>query len=123
MAIDPKRITYTLNYPKGSVTATLGLLEKMGAAFTPKWDATVLGPKPGSNRRRRSYATTQRSAAKGGRNVIIRMRDGTEWQARITGAMLDFETYVLNRLGTVNVFGVYTARGTKYGPEFKDTLL
>jgi hypothetical protein len=121
VALDPKRVTYTINYPGGTMTATLGMINAMMGTVVPVWNAVILPPKAGSNRRRRSYATTQRSAAKGGRNVIVKLADGTEWLVRVTGAMLDFESFVLNKIPDGRVFAAYTARGSKYGPTIEAT--
>jgi len=117
MAADPKARLMTVTYPKGSMTATVGLVEFLLGAQNLRWSESSLPALPGG-RRRRKYGTKQRATAIGGRELKLKLSDGGTWTVRVTGADIDFLDYVLARAGTGKVLSAYTARGTIYGPQF-----
>lgn len=120
MAADPKAKLLTVTYPKGTMTATRGLIEFMLGTQTLQWKAPSSGPQLPGSRRKRVYGTRQRAAAAGGRELTVVINDGSSWVVRVTGADIDFLDYVLSKAGTTKIQKVYTKRGTIYGPQFPE---
>lgn len=117
MAADPKARLMTVTYPKGSMTATVGLVEYLLGVQNLRWSAASLPALPGG-RRRRKYGTKQRATAIGGREIKLKVAAGGTWTVRVTGADIDFLDYILTRADGSKVLQAYTARGTLYGPQF-----
>ena len=116
MAIDPKAESVTLSYEGGTATAPLGTLEALFGTLTFQWLAPIGDPGP-TGRRRLKYGRRQRSRAKAGKPVSVRLANGDVWTVRITGADMDFLDKLITQSGA-NVAQVWTPRGTLYGPQF-----
>lgn len=116
MAIDPNATSITLSYEGGTATAPLGVLEALFGTLQFQWLAPIGEPGP-SGRRRLKYGRRQRSRAKAGKPVSVRLNSGDVWTVRVTGADIDFLDKLLTQSGA-NVAAVWTPRGTIYAPQF-----
>ena len=106
----------TLSYPKGTVTATRGLLQYLFGVQFSSWLAPVSDSTGTSGRRRRKYGTKQRTNARAGRVLYLKLSNGETYSVRVTGTDLDFVAWIRERADEVEQ--IYTARGTIYGPQF-----
>jgi hypothetical protein len=119
MAVDPKSRLVTITYPKGHMTASVGLVEYLLGNVALKWEKSSTPAAPGG-RRKRKYGTKQRSSAIGGREITLQTGDGKSWKVRVAGADIDFIDYILANTAAGKVVGAYTARGSTYGPQFPE---
>jgi hypothetical protein len=119
MATDPKARRITVAWPKGTMTATLGLIEYMLGDQKLVWQAPGGGTGAGGARKRK-YGAKQRATALGGRPLTIVLDNGEAYTARVTGADIDFIDFVLAKIGENKVLNIYTPRGTIYGPQFPE---
>ena len=117
MAADPKSRLMTVTYPKGHMTASVGLIEYLLGTVQLQWLAPATPAAPGT-RRKRKYGAKQRASAIGGREITLQTGDGKSWKVRVAGADIDFIDYILGNVAPGKVLGAYTARGTTYGPQF-----
>ena len=118
---DPNAQLVTLSYTKGTVTGTLGLLSYLFGTKLGDWVDNAIPPASPGGRRRRRYGTRQRSNARAGKPIFLRLKDGGVFTVRVTGADLDF----LPRLAAAGdkVVNAWTPRGTIYGPKPIDTVI
>lgn len=117
MAKDPAAELAYLSYKGGTMAATRGLITALFGTTLQWEDPRAESPTPGG-RRRRLYGSKQRTAARSGKIVYIKLSDnrGT-FSCRITGAMLDFLGELISQTGLA-VEEVYTARGSVYSRQF-----
>ena len=122
MAVDPKARLNTIAYPKGTVTATRGLLEFLFGATTPNisWQVPTDAVVPGGGRRRRKYGTRQRENARAGEPMQLILNNGEAYTVRITGTHTNFIDAFLAKGGGAKVANIYSERGTIYGPQVQD---
>jgi hypothetical protein len=110
MAVDPLAREQTITYPKGSVTAPLGLLNYIFGDVVPVWEKGDDGPG------RRPYGTRQRANAAAGEPISLKLVDGGTYTVRVTGTHKNFIDQILSKSqGTV--LECYSERGTIYGPQ------
>lgn len=119
MATDPKARRITVGYPKGTMTATIGLIEYLLGEQKLVWTNNTSGT-TADGKRKRKYGSKQRALALGGRPMSIVLDNGETYTARVTGADLDFIEFVLARVEENKVLNIYTPRGTIYGPQFPE---
>jgi hypothetical protein len=119
MATDPKARRITVAYPKGTMTATVGLVEYLLGEQKLVWTNSSSGTTV-DGKRKRKYGSKQRALALGGRPMSIVLDNGETYTARVTGADLDFIDFVLARVEENKVLNIYTPRGTIYGPQFPE---
>lgn len=117
MATDPKARRITVGYPKGTMTATIGLIEYLLGTQKLVWTNNASGT-TADGKRKRKYGSKQRALALGGRPMSIVLDNGETYTARVTGADLDFIEFVLSKVTNNKVLNIYTPRGTIYGPQF-----
>ena len=120
MAVDPKAVKTTVSFKGGTLTATLGLIEYVFGAQKTTWQPIADAPTVPGGRRRRKYGTRQRSQAEGGRVLYFKLDTGGLWTVRTTGADIDLIDELLVKADTAKLKNVYTARGTKFGPQYAE---
>lgn len=120
MAPDPKARLRTIGYHKGTVTATKGLFEYIMGSTIDSWEQPILTPGVPGKRRRRRYGCRQRSLARGGKVLNLKLDNGETYQCRITGCDIDFIAWLVGK-GT-KVQEVYTPRGTIYAKQFASSI-
>lgn len=118
---DPNAQLVTLSYPKGTVTGTLGLMTYLFGTKIGSWVDNSVPPATPGGRRRRKYGSRQRSNARAGKPMFLRLKDGGVFSVRITGTDLDFLPH-LEAVGD-KVVNAWTPRGTIYGPKPVDATL
>lgn len=113
-ATKPDNREVTLTYPKGSVSACLGLIKYLFPSVKFAWK-TPTGTTPRG--RRRSFNYKRRSPSDAGEPLRIMMKDGTSWWVRITGTPQDFIRALFAETDDDRFTGIYTQRGTNFLPE------
>lgn len=135
MALDPKARKVALNFPGGSLTASVGLLEAIfgpdmggagGTESTKQISVTghsrvrVIGG-PSTNVAANSYTLTKypsidKSGAAGGEAIALRVA-GKSWTARLSGSHQDFVAFL--KTTTLALSGPlfwFSEKGKQYGP-------
>lgn len=110
-APDPKAKLVTLFYSGGSVSATRGLIDFLFPSWSPSWL-----PDGESGPRRRPFGSRQRENRAGGEVMTLQLANGETWNVRITGTHTAFIQAVLNQGNPDQVVGVFSERGSSYGP-------
>lgn len=119
MAVDLDARDATIAYEGGTFTATRGLIRTMWPDAQFRWSNPIATTTSG--RRKFKFGRRQKSLAKGGKVLNIRLNDGTAWQGRITGDDIDFVNELLVSLLN-NVQEVWTERGTVYSAGYATNL-
>lgn len=118
---DPKARKITVGYPGGTMSATIGLVEFLLGAQRLVWTLPVEG-ETADGKRKRKYGSKQRATARAGRPMTLVLDNGDSYTARVTGADMDFITFVLAKVRDNKVLNIYSPRGTIYGPQFPEDL-
>lgn len=121
MARDPNAQIVTLSYPKGTVTGTLGLMTYLFGTKLGSWVDNTIPPDAPGGRRKRRYGTRQRTNARAGRMIFLKLTSGKVFSVRVTGADMDFLPYLQKAADKVS--NAWTQRGTIYGPKPEDGTL
>lgn len=106
--MDPKAKRSAVNYFGGRVVGALGLLEYLFGANDVASGYTV---KTDSRGRRRLTGLMNRTAAVGGKQLLIHTKDGNTWQLHYSGALTDWALAGVPKLNASVVAGWSTARG------------
>lgn len=113
MARDPLARRYTISYPKGTMHASLGLLNYLFGPQALDWPPGGVEQGP-SGRRRFKYGGRQKAAAAAGEEVFLDLGAVGVFSVRVSGAMVDFLQYILP--ATENkILAIWTKRGTEWG--------
>jgi hypothetical protein len=141
MALDPKTTQIALNFPGGSLTAKVGLLEAMfGPNLTGAGESVttstvsvtghsrvrVIGG-PGKevgafNYVRKKYPSAVNGGAAGGEPIALKV-NGKYWTARLSGSHQDFNDFLTGASFFLNeAFFWRSERGTGYGPFGENAL-
>ena len=117
MAKDPGAELGYLSFKGGTMAAPKALITALFGTSLSWEDPRAAAPAPGG-RRRRLYGSKQRTSARSGKIVFLKLSDnrGT-FSVRVTGAMLDFVGELITQTGSA-VEDVYTARGSLYTRQF-----
>lgn len=118
---DPNAQLVTLSYTKGTVTGTLGLMSYLFGTKIGTWVDNSAPPDSPGGRRKRRYGSRQRSNARAGRMLFLKLKDGGVFSVRLTGTDMDFLPH-LQKTGD-KVLNAWTHRGTIYGPKPADGTL
>jgi hypothetical protein len=119
MAADPKARRITVGYPGGTMSATIAFVEYLLGTQKLVWTTPTSGTTV-DGKRKRKYGTKQRASALSGRPMTVVLDNGDAWTARVTGADVDFITFVLAKADVNKVLNIYSPRGTIYGPQFPE---
>jgi hypothetical protein len=107
------------------MTATRYLLEylfgEIGTSL--RWDKIGSSTNPTTGRRRRIYGTKQRSSARAGERMTLKLASGEDWSVRVVGTHLDFIDNLLGRVIPGRVVGLVSERGTDYGPQVRNNVV
>lgn len=107
---DPKARRAAVNYTKGRVIGALGLLEYL---FGANDVAASYAVKVDSKGRRRLGGLLNKTAAIGGKQLIIDTKDGDTYQLHYSGALVDWALSGAPKLDADKVLSWSTARGKK----------
>ena len=107
---DPKARRAAVNYDKGRVVGALGLLEYLFGANDVAASYVV---KLDSRGRRRLGGLLNKTAAIGGKQLIIDTKDGDSYQLHYSGALVDWALNGAPKLNGDNVLSWSTVRGKK----------
>jgi hypothetical protein len=110
---EPKAKRTTVRYLGGSVTASLGAIEKLLGTQVLGWNAPL---STGAALKRRPYASTRVSRAAAGQAAEVSFSDGEVWTFRVTGPQKNFLRNFLNTSSPNNVTAIKFPRKTKYSP-------
>lgn len=121
MATDPKAKLVRLSYEKGSITLTRGLAEYLFGEVDLQWQTSEGGGTDAAGRRKKKYGTNQKSLARAGKPMSIRIDDGSVWTVRVSGADIDFLDKALAKAGT-KIEEAWTPRGTIYSRQFPESF-
>lgn len=107
---DPKARRAAVNYTGGRVVAALGLLEYL---FGTNNVVAGYAVKVDSKGRRRLGGLLNRTAAIGGKQIIIDTKAGDTYQLHYSGALVDWALSGAPKLDAGKVLSWSTARGKK----------
>jgi hypothetical protein len=107
------------------MTATRYLLEYLFGDISGslRWEKTGTATNQTTGRRRRLYGTKQRSSARAGEKMTLKLANGDEWSCRVVGTHLDFIDNLLGRAQQGRVVGIMSERGTDYGPQLRSNVV
>lgn len=107
---DPKARRAAVNYAKGRVVGAIGLLEYLFGTNDLTENYVV---KVDSRGRRRLSGLMNKTAAVGGKQIIIDTRDGDKYQLHYSGALVDWALSGVPKLIPGRALSWSTARGKK----------
>ena len=107
-SMDPKSKRSAVSYTGGRVVGALGLLEYLFGANDVASGYTV---KVDARGRRRLTGLMNRTAAVGGKQLLIQTKDGKEWQVHYSGTLVDWALHGVPKLNASVVSAWSTARG------------
>lgn len=107
---DPKARRASVSYTGGRVVAALGLLQYLFGENAPRQNYTV---RIDSRGRRRLTGLMNKTAAVGGKQIIIDTVDGDKYQLHYSGALTDFALHCVPKLLSGRALSWSTARGKK----------
>jgi hypothetical protein len=107
---DPKARRAAVNYAGGRVVGALGLLQYLFGQDAPSENYVV---KVDSKGRRRLSGLMNKTAAVGGKQIIIDTQDGDKYQLHYSGALVDFALSCVPKLVPGRALSWSTARGKK----------
>lgn len=107
----------TVRYRGGSVTATLGAIQKLLGQKTLGWSNPITDTEV---EKRRPYASRRTSRSAAGTPAIVTFLDGEQWTYRVTGTQKAFVGEMIGAIGGEGVAEIKFQRKTKYAPEPQD---
>jgi hypothetical protein len=107
---DPKARRAAVHYNKGRVVGALGLLQYL---FGNDDVAAGYQVRVDSRGRRRLSGLLNRTAAIGGKQIIIDTKDGQTYQLHYSGSLVDWALSGVPKLDASKVLSWSTARGKK----------
>lgn len=108
--MDPKARRAAVNYTNGRIVGTLGLLQYLFGEDAPAQNYTV---KTDIRGRRRLTGLMNKTAAIGGKQIIIDTQDGDKYQLHYSGPLVDFALHCVPKLVPGRALSWSTARGKK----------
>jgi hypothetical protein len=106
--MDPKARRAAVNYQGGRIVGALGLLQYLFGEDAPAENYVVT---PDSRGRRRLKGLMNKTAAIGGKQIIIDTQDGDKYQLHYSGALVDFALHCVPKLVPGRALSWSTARG------------
>ena len=103
----------TVRYPGGSVTASLGAIQKLLGQQVLGWSVPITDT---DVEKRRPYSSKRASRAAAGTPAIVTFSDGEKWTYRVTGNQKAFLTEVIGASGGSEVSEIKFQRKTVYSP-------
>jgi hypothetical protein len=107
---DPKARRAAVHYPGGKVVGALGLLEFLFGANAVSSGYAI---KIDARGRRRLTGLMNKTAAVGGKQIIIDTKAGDRYQLHYTGTLVDWAEQGATKLSGANVLSWSTVRGKK----------